>query len=297
MRALLSAADHATLARLLPLRPLMGGLLNHLAADPPGHAFATLAVLGRRLLGGGAAASALPPSLRAQPWGDAALLQLVEVAAASNAPADAAAAAAAAAADADAPAAAPPPAAAAALAAEAALEVLVMLCTDPENGMVPAAAAGSSAEGEVGLVVGQATKRVLRLLPKLRPFERLRHMRLLVEVAERCPGLAAEYGTSMPYDLTPKVGGPMYGIGVWAPRGAPLHIVNSVYAALIQWLGAINGHSHLCIQYCGLLSPCHAGTDLWPPTHSLRSTLTTQLEALAVLRSAATTAGTFTHVL
>ncbi|GLI61189.1 hypothetical protein VaNZ11_003422, partial [Volvox africanus] len=195
-RALLDNADHATLARLLPLRALTGPLLHHVATDPPRHILETLLLLSRRVLaparhGGSncaaaAAAAALPPRLRAEPFGDSALAQLAEVAASSDEPA------------------ATPATShgdAVAVAAEAALEVLVMLCTDTANGLVTDRPNGNSA-----LCAPQhspGVKRVLRMLSRLRPFDHVRHARLLNEVANRCPWLAAEFASSLPYDLQP----------------------------------------------------------------------------------------------
>ncbi|GIL58549.1 hypothetical protein Vafri_13494, partial [Volvox africanus] len=195
-RALLDNADHATLARLLPLRALTGPLLHHVAADPPGHVLETLLLLSRRVLvpvrhdgsnrAAAAAAAALPPRLRAEPFGDSALAQLAEVAASSDEPA------------------ATPAAShrdAVATAAEAALEVLVMLCTDPENGLVTDRPNGNGAS--CAPQHGPGVKRVLRMLSRLRPMDHVRHARLLNEVANRCPWLAAEFASSLPYDLQP----------------------------------------------------------------------------------------------
>ncbi|KXZ49469.1 hypothetical protein GPECTOR_21g695 [Gonium pectorale] len=214
-RALLASADHATLARLLPLRPLMGGLLHHLATDPPGQALETLLLLARRVLAPPASSAAgpagraggggggLPPRLRAEPWGDTALAQLAELAAASDQPV--------AGGEAGHAGAATEPGAQFALAAEAALEALVALCTDPANGLVTpsavAASGGGAAAAAAGaLQYGPGVKRLLRLLPRLRPLERPRHARLLGAVAELRPWLAAEFASSLPYDLQPRVG-------------------------------------------------------------------------------------------
>ncbi|EFJ52598.1 hypothetical protein VOLCADRAFT_86859 [Volvox carteri f. nagariensis] len=196
-RALLDSADHATLARLLPLRALTGGLLHHMAADPPGHVLQTLLILGRRVLapavpGGAAAAAAaaaaLPPRLRAEPFGDVALAQLAEIAASSDEPAEGAEGR----------------GNAAAAAAEAALEVLVMLCTNPANGLMTYGSPDSGAAAGAPQH-GPGVKRLLRLLPRLRPLDHVRHVRLLNEVATRCPWLAAEFASSLPYDLQPKL--------------------------------------------------------------------------------------------
>lgn len=248
VRALLAAADHATLARLLPLRPLLGGLLHHLAADPPAEALDTLAVLARRVLapppgaqqgrggpggGAGAGAGGLPPRLRAEPFGDSALAALADVAGSSDDPVAGAGAEQAAEAaeegkgeeeEGEEGAQAGGATVTAATVAEAALEVLVMLCTDPANGLVThgpgggavagssgdagaAAAADAGLDPDAGRQHGPGVKRVLRLFPRLRPLERSRHGRLLVEVAARRPWLAAEFASSLPYDLQPRVGG------------------------------------------------------------------------------------------
>ncbi|KAG2499734.1 hypothetical protein HYH03_002667 [Edaphochlamys debaryana] len=251
-RALLSTADSATLARLLPLRPLIGGLLHHIAADPPGQALETLALLGRRVLtsapggGAGGGGAALAPRLRAEPFGDAALTALADLAAATDEPVTPEVAAAAAAA---ASSAALEDAVAAPLAAEAALEVLTLLCTDPACGLaVPLSsdtAGGASASGADGGGGGGGSaaqqapgvKRLLRLLPRLRPADRLRHGRLLGEVAGRCPWLAAEFASSMPYDLQPRVSARWVAVMSLAARltaaaaGAPSPLVAKLAAS------------------------------------------------------------------
>lgn len=206
-RTLLDNVDHATLARVLPLRALSGGLLHHLATDPPGHVLQTLLMLGRRVLApaaqtafsSAAATGSLPPRLRSEPFGDVALTQLAEVAASSE--------------DAVAVTAVSGKRAGRAVitattAAEAALEVLVLLCTDPANGLVDAAGAASGdTASHTPVQYGPGVKRVLRLLPRLRPLDHVRHIRLLNEIASRCPWLAAEFASSMPYDLQPRVSG------------------------------------------------------------------------------------------
>lgn len=195
-RALLATADVPALAQLLPARALTGALLNHLASDPAAEVLATLRVVGRRVLGPGLG---LPPRLQAEPFGDVALQQLAELSGSSDEPA--------------------PPAAegdgeALAMAAAAAHEVLCMLCTEPSHGLVTqaphGAASGSAASPPdagtgLGVQYSGGVKRVLRLLPRLQPLERLRHAQLLRHVAQRLPWLAAEFASSMPFDLEPKV--------------------------------------------------------------------------------------------
>lgn len=90
--ALLQQCDSLTLSRLLTVRPLMGGLLNHLSTDPPEAVLSLLSLLARRCLAAAAGAAAgwaemanaigggeIAASVRAEAFGDVALQQLAEV--------------------------------------------------------------------------------------------------------------------------------------------------------------------------------------------------------------------------
>lgn len=71
--ALLCHSDPLLLPAVLQLRPLIGGLLGHLASDPPAVSLAALRLLESRALG---ARSPAPPRAQGGAWGDAALGQL-----------------------------------------------------------------------------------------------------------------------------------------------------------------------------------------------------------------------------
>jgi nucleolar pre-ribosomal-associated protein 1 len=92
------------------------------------------------------------------------------------------------------------------LAAQAAHEVLCMLCTDPAHGLVAAAPGGA------GLVLvdqlhaagqQQPGRKVVKLLQRLEPSEVVHHCQLLQQVAQQQPQLAAELLHQLPYSLEP----------------------------------------------------------------------------------------------
>ena len=201
-----AAGDALLTQQLLALRPLAGGLLGHLAADPPAQQAEVLALLQRRVL---APRAGVPAAAQAEMFPDAALSQLAAIAA--EAPveglegddeeaeeeeeggegADGAAA---------------QRRREQRRAAAAALSILQALVTDPGHGL--AAARGAAAEefslcdaGSHQLSPGQ--RLLLRLLLRLRPADSAAHLHLLLAAAGADAPLAASLLLALPYGLEP----------------------------------------------------------------------------------------------
>lgn len=71
--SILQNCDHSLLTSVLRLRPLMGGLLNHLGADPPSGIVRVLTTLAQRVL---SPRSGISPKLQSEPFSDVALQQV-----------------------------------------------------------------------------------------------------------------------------------------------------------------------------------------------------------------------------
>ena len=216
--ALLRTADPQLLPRLLSTRPLMAGLLTHLASDPPAAVVGVLRLLAQRVAG--AAPGSLAPRSRAAAWGDAALAQLallcgreVEGPGGEGAGGE----------EGEGEGAARPAKRRKAgtggaegageewLAVQAAYEMLHLLLTDGGQGLVAAAlpaAAGGGGQAEPGAAAAGAAPgregggglgRALRL----HPGDSVHHLRLLAAAAAAQPALAAELLAALPYNLEP----------------------------------------------------------------------------------------------
>ena len=194
----------------MQLRPLLGGLLHQLAADPPQHQLQVLQVLQRRVL---SARAGVPAAVQAEVFSDPALQQLAAIAATAAAEGEesededeeeqgqkkdartaAAAAAAAAAAEQQ-----------QRQAAAAALQILLAVATQPAHGLaIPAGQGPPFVLADAGghqLQPGQ--RRLLRMLLRLRPADSPAHLQLLLAAAAADAPLAAALLLALPYSLEP----------------------------------------------------------------------------------------------
>mmetsp|Transcript_13550 Transcript_13550/g.38555 ORF Transcript_13550/g.38555 Transcript_13550/m.38555 type:complete len:631 (-) Transcript_13550:2704-4596(-) len=183
---LLRKADTLHLQTLLQLRPLMGGLLNHLALDPPATAYRILGTVAQQVLHRPQASGLLPPPLQAKPFTDSCLAQLIELSSQDGGSERADKA----------------------KAVGLASDVIRQLCLDPAHGLCP------SKQQDIveGVLVttgghGGATKgqrgRYLRLLTGLRPEVPL-HCQILLSVAATFPGVACSWLAAVTYQLEPE---------------------------------------------------------------------------------------------
>ncbi|PRW57763.1 Nucleolar pre-ribosomal-associated 1,N-terminal [Chlorella sorokiniana] len=215
------AADALLLQQLVQLRPLVGGLLQHLAADPPAHQLQVLQLLQKRVL---APKAGVPPAVQAEAFSDAALQQLATIATTAAVEGEEAEAE-----EEEEEAGGSGPAGGSSperqAAAAAALEVLLAVATDPAHGLAaPAAVTGQFVLADVGshqLLPGQ--RRLLRLLLRLRPADSAAHLQLLLAAAAADAPLAAALLLALPYSLEPAAAGaaaPASAAGRWFAHAA-----------------------------------------------------------------------------
>jgi hypothetical protein len=203
--ALLRAADAALLPELLAVRPLVGGLLHHLASDPGEVQEEVLLLLQRRVLLGGRG-DAVPPAVQAAALSDAALAQLSVIAACEE-EAEEEEEEEGAIEDAE-ERGAGGGRAAQRRAARLAHGVLLAAATRPAHGLAasaPACAAFRLLDAAAG--VPPARRRLLRWLLRLRPAESARHGALLGAATARDPGLAAALLLALPHSMEPTATG------------------------------------------------------------------------------------------
>ncbi|KAL4434021.1 hypothetical protein ABPG75_000462 [Micractinium tetrahymenae] len=197
------AGGDALLAQqLLQLRPLVGGLLHHLAADPPGQQLKVLQVLQRRVL---SAKAGVPAAVQAEVFSDAALQQLASIAATAAVEGQEGEAEEAGAGDAG------QQRAEQVAAAAAALAVLEAVASQPAHGL---AAAPDSPQQQQFVLAGTGShqlqpgqRRLLRLLLRLRPADSAAHLQLLLAAAASDAPLAAALLLALPYSLEPAAAG------------------------------------------------------------------------------------------
>ncbi|GAX77400.1 hypothetical protein CEUSTIGMA_g4846.t1 [Chlamydomonas eustigma] len=208
--SMLERCDHLTLSKLLSIRSFMSSMLLHLASDPPSSVVRILKILAIRVLLGPAAAGnkstaimtegGLGATVRLGVFTDGVLLQLAESVVVFEDFAQQCV---------------PDTAAQTSreeeegglsqdcvLAASASEELLGALLTDPHNGLAPKSS-GHSPFLEAASLPGSGAKRILRLLPRLQPTSSPGHARLLQAVAELQPAMAAEFVSSLPYNMEP----------------------------------------------------------------------------------------------
>eukprot|EP00887_Chlorella_sp_A99_P003671 scaffold7.g3671.t1 len=193
--ALLRAAarEPLVLAQLLGVRPLLGGLLHHLAADPPENQLEVLEVLSKRVFGRRAGVA---PALQADLLTDAALGQLVAVSASATDEAEGKAR----------EEAGDEQGHARAAAAAAAHRLVLAAATDPSHGLCSGGAAAPAtllAAAAAALAPTPAARRLLRLLARLRPADSASHLDVVTAAATGRPSLAAGLLLGLPYSLEP----------------------------------------------------------------------------------------------
>lgn len=149
------------LRSILQRREMYSRVLRGLASDDVETVVHVLAILRDKVLGGG---SLVSPGLRSVLFGITALEQLSNI---SGNPE-------------------PGPA------ADLAHEVLVMVCTDPRNGLMP----GMNLKGN--------EKRIFEFMKKLRATEAAYHKDLLLTIVRMRPSLSATYFDEFPYNLKPQ---------------------------------------------------------------------------------------------
>jgi hypothetical protein len=201
-----AGSDALLLQQLLQLRPLLGGLLHQLTADPPQQQLQVLQMLQRRVL---SARAGVPAAVQAEVISDPALQQLAAIAATAAAEGeesedeeedeeqgqkkDAKAAAADAAEQQQ------------RQAAAAALQILLAVVMQPAHGLaVPAGQGPAFVLADAGghqLQPGQ--RRLLRMLLRLRPADSPAHLQLLLAAAAADAPLAAALLLALPYSLEP----------------------------------------------------------------------------------------------
>ncbi|RZS04848.1 hypothetical protein BHM03_00035247, partial [Ensete ventricosum] len=147
---------------VLQQRELYSGVLRGFGSDDPETIIYVLSTLRNKVL---VEDSLIPPALRSVLFGSTTLEQLSYI---SGNPL-------------------------AGRAADIAHEVLVMVCTDPSNGLMP------------GLTLKGNEKRLLDLMKKLKATEVDYHRELLLAIANKRPSLSAAYMDEFPYHLEPRL--------------------------------------------------------------------------------------------
>ncbi|GAB4818251.1 hypothetical protein N2152v2_005297 [Parachlorella kessleri] len=189
---MLRHADPLTLSTLLATRPLTGGLLNHMAGDPPEVQLQVLGMLRSRVLSHKAG---VPAATQAEVLSDAVLSQLSQLAVTAHTDDTAQG-----------------HEEVAQQAANLAYKLLAEVVMDPRHGLCSAAAA---AEGGTDVTLASAVseqlsagqRRLLRWLQRLRPAESTAHMELIAACTAADPALAVALLLSLPFTLEPALSG------------------------------------------------------------------------------------------